>query len=104
MTNKLSPELTLINNDPEHPVYEIIPKQPTALADKKLGDAANRRCFDPRTFSAISLELPANTPVNEVEAQAQLYGKFGVSAATMASSPVKNEIYDLSAYGNLSND
>lgn len=43
------------------------------------------------------LELAAKEkpPVNEVEAMARLYGRYGVTAASMASSPVLNEIYTI---------
>lgn len=119
-SKNLSPEFHFVGTIGEQSIYEIIPDTAPLSETRALGAAAARRCFDPRALKeamqqataeaaaeeaadepATSQEVP---PINEVEAMARLYGKYGVTAATMASAPVKNEIYDVSAYSFLSND
>lgn len=96
----LSPELKFVGEIDSHAIYEIIPLD-TSTSQEKLGAAASRRCFDPRALKGIvSEEVTSATPlerppVNEVEATARLYKKFGVSAVSMASSSVSNEIYTI---------
>jgi hypothetical protein len=95
----LSPELHYVGEIASHAVYEVIPSKPLEGRDK-LGVAASRRCFDPRALRDIiseepTTETPEEPPVNELEAMARLYGKYGVTAATMASAPIPNEIYTI---------
>ena len=115
----LSPELQYVGEIDSHDVYEIIPLQPL-VSQEKLGAAASRRCFDPRalrdivteedTMTGTSEELLVNTetpeepPVNEVEAMARLYKKYGVSAVSMASAPITNEIYTIPMDGPIFNE
>lgn len=71
--------------------------------------AQDRRHIDTHVIAtAIREAIEANTretpPVNEVEAMARLYGKYGVTAATMASAAVSNEIYTISMDKPIYND